>query len=438
MITPDNYIRCNLPSRQVQATRELFHSWLVIVFYVLYFSWDRLSELSFLLGSKAGIARIVLILLLWIYAVIKIPIFRHQIPHYRLLIKYLQVVSLLSLCLAIQSIFQGISYKAIIYTLIQTIGFYPLVFFFMHICRSRYYVQRLLWVLLLSCFLLAIGLIIDNLFGISNLILLPGLEDSITIVDSLDLRRGNFIVGSTNGFIMLSIGMIAGYLLTKYFNPAKPGIILFLIVGITTGLYLTYSRLSAIFGIIFFSIIMFNLIRTKKLIGGIVPIFIALVFCFFLLPKTIDILPDTMREKYVYLFDRYGTGNLGRFDGWEEGIALFKDPTRWLGVGLGTSNPRLSFLFSIPYMGHYESSVFLTFSEGGFTGLLLLLFPFAIICFSVLRRGVDNIFLAWSILVLLNLFVSPIITGYRPRMVIYSLVGLTLLFSVLPSKGPAS
>ena len=140
---------------------------------------------------------------------------------------------------------------------------------------------------------------------------------------------------------------------------------------------MSYSRTATILGIIFFSIIIFNFIRTKKELSRVVLIFMALVFCFFLLPKTIDIFPDIIRDKYLYLFDRYESGNFGRYFGWTEGVALFKDPTRWLGVGLGTSNPRLSSLFAIPYMGHYESSVFLTFSEGGVTALLLLLFPFA-------------------------------------------------------------
>ncbi|MDD2336053.1 MAG: hypothetical protein PHD01_05720 [Geobacteraceae bacterium] len=422
------------PNYSLIMSRQLKHSWIIIVFYVLYFSWDRLTEANFLLGEKAGLVRPLLILLLWVYAFFTLPRIKHQIPDFNLLRKYLIVIGFLSICSALRSWYIGIPLGSILYSLIQTQGFCLLPFYFSHISRSNYLVQRMLWLFLISSCLLGLGIFFDAIYGFSNILVIPGLEE-VTKVELSGLQRGNFLVGTNMAFISLSIGVISGYLLLTKIHARKQSIIIFLIFAVTVGMYLTFSRASSILGgalclLVLYKIILVEKIRMNK-INLLILLFLLISFT---LPTISNVTPDSMLYKYSEIFDSSGVGNEGRIIGWTKGISLFNDFDAWLGYGLGTSNPRMNSLFGLRYMGHYESGIFLTFSEAGFFGLFVLILPFIIVVYNSLHKKNDSIFIYWALLLLTNLFISPSITGYRTPMIIYAFLGLSLIFSTRRRK----
>ena len=376
----------------------------------------------------AGKVRPLLIIGLWMYTIYVLPRIKNQIPRFKLLIKCFVIIMFLSGFSALRSWSIGIHFGAIVYTLLQTQGFYSLVFFFSHISRSKALVQRTLWVCLISSCLLGVGIIIDALFGFSNFFMIPGLE----MIDRYELsgmRRGNFLVGTNMAFISLSIGLVSAYLLLVKLREKRIVLVLNLMIGIVVGMYMTFSRASSILGGIFCLFIIFKIIVFEKIrVSKFRLVFILLIVCFCFSPKIISVTPDRMYEKYYSMLYSYGAGNQSRINSWERGFSLFKNPDRWWGYGLGTSNPRMQSLFGSPYMGHYESGIFLTFSEAGISGILALFLPFAIVFYYTLRKKTDYIFIVWALLLILNLFVSPSITGYNTPMIIYSFLGLFLIF----------
>lgn len=395
--------------------------------FILFFFWDRFIE-SFFPFLFFGILRPIAIILLWIYIIFKWKQLSLTVSNFNSLIKWFCFIMFLAVLVAIRSIYIGIPPIAIIYTFLQHLGFLPIVLLILSLAESPTHVYKILKVLMLSSVFLSIGVITDYVIGMENIFQMPGVVNMARI-DTVGLNRGDFIIGSTNVFVILSVGLIATYLLIFKFTYSNlKAISVFILIGIA--MYASGSRASFVFGFFMLIAIFLRFFKNRRhfFTTSLVTFLIGIMFVAFLQIGIIETNTDQL-ERLQNLASEDAEGNFGRFKAWSRGINMMVDVNSALGYGVGTTNPQTQILFGSPHIsdGGFESSIFAMYYEGGIIGLLIFMIPF-FTTIIIYKTNIFNMLNMWMFLLYLNFLVSPTAQGYPSNLIIYIALGLCLLF----------
>ena len=407
----------------------------ILVFYLLYFFWDRLFE-GLLNLSMAGTFRPMIIMSLWVYTLLNLQYLKSTVGCYNKLIKWFYFACLLGLVLIIRSLYLGIPVGAIVYTYLQHFGFAPIVLHILSFAHRPVYVKKILVVLMMSTIFLSIGVIADAFIGISNIINVQGITH-LTRVGIAGVKRGDFIIGSTNVFVFLSVGMMAIYLLVTKFRYKFLNA--FFALSITTmAMFASHSRASSILGILFLIIITTVLLKFKRYflkIGFITVVTFSLFLT--LIQLNVVTLDIENLKRYDNILSEDTEGNYGRFVSWGKGIDTMLDLSNLPGNGIGRSNPQTAVLFGNQLSEHgFESSLFARYYEGGIFGLILFLLPL-FLCVRVYKtRRLDVVVVIWMLLLYINYSIAPAAQGYPSNLITFIAVGFSLLFSTYCHKKP--
>jgi hypothetical protein len=399
-------------------------------------------------GSLGTIIKVILSLLLWLITFLFV---RNKLEarYIRVIDKILIALIVSMFFTVIASVYRGIPLIVILFNLFLTVAFYPLIYIFFYIRTRDLIFKNFLFYFLLFLIILtdltSLGIVWDSQGGLLDL---PFIGDRLLQIQqdyseaiNLDIsaskllggqRRGAFFIGgSTSIYPLLSVGCLANVLFFTLFFK-KPSLFWaipsFLIIWIGTFFSLSRTPLllmsiMCIYGIlnIHFSGKSKSLANQSKLLFAtfslalIIPLIQSIIF---------NYINQGAIERFTNFFSQESDGNIKRYSAWENGLMLFMEPDAWLGYGVGTSSfggRRL--IYSSLLRHHYESSIFSAFSESGPFGLLILLLPYiAIINFS-LKTPNTGIFIAWSCLVIINLFTAPI-NGYAIVFPCFLVLGL--------------
>ena len=407
----------------------------ILVFYLLYFFWDRLFE-GLLNLSMAGVFRPIIIMSLWGYTLLNLQHLKSTVGCYNKLKKWFYFASILALVLIIRSLFLGVPIGAIVYTYLQHFGFAPIVLHILSFAHRPIYVKKILVVLMVSTIFLSIGVIADAFIGIHNIINVQGIEH-LTRLGIQGVKRGDFTIGSTNVFVFLSVGMMAVYLLVTKFRYKLLNSFFALSI-ITVAMYASHSRTSSILGMLFLIIITMVLLKFKRYflkIGFI----IIVTFSLFTTLIQLNILTFNIENltRYDNILSEDTEGNLGRFNAWGRGVVVMQDLSNLPGNGIGATNSQTAVLFGNKLSEHgFESSLFARYYEGGVFGLILFLLPL-FLCVKVYKtRRLDVVVVIWMLLLYINFSIAPAAQGYPSNLIIFIAVSFSLLFSTYCYKKP--
>jgi hypothetical protein len=418
----------------IQTTQRRFYS---LAFFLLYFFWDRLFEGLFSIPWM-GIFRPVVILLLWMNVLLNWQYLKFTVGNYRQLLNWFYLIAFMALILFLRSVYIGIPMGAITYIYFQHFGFLPIVLLLASFANHPIYVRKILRVFMISSILLAFGVIFDSWIGIEN-IFNSDIANRVTRVGVQGIKRGDFTIGSTNVFIALSVGVVAVYFLVRKFNYSFIKAV-FSLSFITTGMYASGSRASFLLGIVLTFFVILGLLKMKRnfLINGL---FVAVMCGAAVLFTSIGVLEfETEKlERYDNLFEEENEGNLDRYVSWARGLNMIFSPINIPGNGIGTTSPKTNELFGTPFTeGHFESSFFARYYEGGVIGIVIFLFPL-VLSFRICEKKNTTIIFACMLLLFVNFSISPTAVGYQSNLVIFIVLGLSLMLSSSQFRpGPVS
>jgi hypothetical protein len=405
----------------------------ILMFYLLYFFWDRLFEGLFNI-TFAGTLRPIVIVSIWVYTLLNLKYLKSTVNHYDSLIKYFYFASLLVLTISAISLYRGIPTFAIIYTYLQHYGFVPLVLHVLSFAHQPVYVKKILIVLMISTTFLSIGVIADSYIGMSNIFNIEGINH-MTRLGIQGVKRGDFTIGSTNVFITLSVGMVAAYLLITKFRY-KLIYSYFALFIMTIGCYASYSRFSTIVGFLFI-IAITTLLLVKKHLSIKILVLVAVTSIGLITFYNINILKVNAENiaRFENIGSEHASGNFSRFNAWRRGANILKDPKNLAGNGAGSTNPRTRSLFNNKlFMFGFESSMVSRYYEGGIFGLILFLLPLFLCVKVYLKRQLDVIIVIWMLLLYVNFTISPSAQGYPSNLIIFIATSFSLLFSTYRHK----
>lgn len=418
----------------------------IITVYLILFSVPKLLDI--VLGDSATILELFLIFFLWAYTFIFI--------HKKLTKKekskadlFLIIIFLCLFWLFIVSLFfRNIPLSVIIYRIISYCSFYPFIYLFIYLKRKLRLVKELLVITILLCNITSLGIIYDfsgelvNLPWIGNrIVILEKAEGTVQYKTRGGQRRGSFFIGgSTAVYPFLSLGIMSS--LTLFYLEKERDKYLWIVMinlflswlgclcSLSRAPLILMSFMSFYCLLKLFVLSKISLVKRKIFfILLIISVILAIPIIQYQLQQQINaksllILQSGLSTKEKSNYRRYTT--------WRKGSLLFTDLDSWIGYGLGTSNlavKRNRMLDRHQYRHHYESSIFSAFSEGGIVALFLLFIPLLIIIFSYKSNFHKDIFVIWSFILILNLFVAPIYS-YSSQIAYFMVTSLCLLMKL--------
>lgn len=398
-----------------------------LTFFMLYFFWDRLFEGLFSIPWM-GVVRPAVILLLWMNVLLNWKHIKLSIENHKQLLKWFYFIVFMAFLSFLRSVYVGVPVGAVAYIYFQQFGFLPIAVLLASFSSDPINARKILRVIMISTVLLTVGVIWDAWIGFGSLIS-SDLGNTITRVGVQGIKRGDFTIGSTNVFVSLSVGVIATYYLSKKMNYGISKA--FFVLGfIAIGMYASGSRAAFGLGVLLICFVILGLLKTRRtFLNGI--FFLVLICSATILLSTMGIvnLDDEKLARYDNLFSEQNEGNFDRYLAWANGFNMMSDPTNVLGNGVGATNPQAAELFKMPISeGHFESSFFARYFEGGVIGLLTFLLPL-LWSFKIYRKGGVLIIFVGMLLVFLNFAISPTAVGYQSNLVIFIILGISLMLA---------
>jgi len=417
-------------------------SFVLILVNVFVFSCSLL--LNVLFGGYAAYLRLLLIAILWLFAIwlFLTPNCLSKrdvnLPNQGLLI----LLMCLTVMLIVSATVSRAPLIAIFYSIMPYFSFYPLVYLLLVVRRNNFLTKKLLIVFLILCNILAIGVIYDGVIGLENTPFISGkfakALQEINTVDATGDRRGGFFFGSaTSVYPFMSIGLLSAVIINKIFRDKNSIFLVYLSIPIIwMGCFFTFSRAPIILGTAFAAYAFLEMTFINPNIKASHKFF--LVIATFLFTVLAPDLQSWLYEQMgAYHADRLGatlsssdTGNSHRFLTWIEGMKLFNSTEAWRGYGLATSNIRMSQLYGFELKPQYESSILFTFSEGGIAGLIARLVPILITFWVCQNTRLAMLFSIWSLLFFINLFISPLINGHPVQLSYF--LGMAMCVTLAP------
>lgn len=420
-------------------------SLITIILSAMFFSSSLI--LNLFLGSYAGYFRVTLIVAINVISFYCVSRYRYVQQIYSVFNIGFEVIFFSCFTMIVFSAIIGQApIIAIGYSLITYVSFYCLSYLTVILSNNTRLTKYLLIFLIILCLFLSMGILYDAIIGLVNI---PFLGDKIqpilseiSTVDGTGARRGGFFFGSaTSVFPFLSMGTLSCVLLRHVFKSDNEVFILFLsVVVIWLGYFFSYSRAPIILGSSFSIYAIFKVcflpkeqktlpfLTSKSFISSIlVIIFLLLLSTHF--HKLVDFAGEYQINRLHQTTSLNDPGNSQRFQAWQLGIKQFENPDAWIGKGLGESNLRMKRKFDYLGQPQYESSILLTFAEGGIFGLIARLTPLFLILFSLRSSPLKFVFYLWSFLMFCNLFASPLINGHPVQYAYFLGMSLTAVLS---------
>lgn len=417
---------------------------ILVLFYVFIFSSSL--ALSILFPQEAGYIRIIIIASLWLASFYFVYV-RHALKEYELQLPNLGLLALVfcTVIMTLVSWASGILMIPIIYGLMTYISFYPLIYLLLIIRKSYHLTKILLIIFIILCNFLALGVIYDSTVGIENL---PFINQEVAIAiraittrDTSGETRGSFLFGSsTYVYPFLSIGILSTIILVKIFNQSKFHSVLVGYCSISIiwlGCFFSFSRAPLVLATVMAVYAIFEMFQTSKsrinvFIG--IGLLISTGLLVFDAPAWLYSQLSSYRiERLSLLFSNREAGNSGRFNSWQNGLNLLNSVDAWGGYGLSTSNVRMSQLYNFSLRSHYESSILLTFSEGGIFGIIARFIPMMLMLKASSKTLFKNTFLVWSLLLTANLAISPAIIDYSVQLAYFLAMSMAVAFAPILS-----
>lgn len=332
---------------------------------------------------------------------------------------------------------------ATFYSGLTYLSFYPFIYLFLIIRKNPVLTKRILLIFAILCIFLALGVIYDTTVGLQNApfvnsSMIAALSEFATIDENGQQRGSFFFPSSTAVYPFLSIGILSTILLSKLFRDKKLNWLASLSIPIIwLGCFFTFSRAPLILCTIFSIYAFIELVLIDKSVK--ISQKVILIFVFVTLVGLFSEIKDFLYEqagsyqvgRFETTFSTGETGNYARLIGFKNGLKLFDLIEAWRGYGLGTSNTRMGQLYNFPVRSHYESSIFLTFSEGGVVGLFARLLPLVVTFWLCQSTAVSRLFSVWMLLFFINLCLSPLIDGHSVQVAYFLAVSLCIAFAPL-------
>lgn len=349
-----------------------------------------------------------------------------------------RLLFIIILILAIASFFNGLSLMRISYGAIAYLGFAGALGF-SHLCliKNKFFqTLNLFFYVGLFC---SIGITMDYFFPILDF--LPrasdaGLEDQILFGY---LRRASFLFGaSTIVYPFLSFSIVAISIILSQDKTNKNIIKFFLLTFLSIlAIYLTGSRSNLILILVFLTLIFlftFSFLSLQKKIIFVAPL-IALPLFFDLLFGFVY-QSESLTDRYLDAFSPDAAGNDNRFIVWQKGLDLFNNFGANFIVGNGIGSTLGMINDGFPYTGHYESSFFQSFSEGGIFGIILRYLPFFFAAVTLLLKNyawspIEKIIFLWLVTYVFSVSVSPTAGAYHTQFVYFFACGIALQMSLV-------
>jgi len=421
-------------------------AFLIILINVLIFSSSLI--LNILFTGYASYIRLFLIILLWAFTVFVIfskkslKTWELQLPNQLL---YLLLGCLMTMLIISSTVSQA-PIIATFYSGLTYLSFYPFIYLFLIIRKNPLLTKRLLVIFVVVCIFLALGVIYDGSIGLQNAPfvnnrIVAAIEEFNT-VDGNGQQRGGFFFGSaTLVYPFLSIGILSTILLSKLFKDSKLNWLAALSIPIIwLGCFFSFSRAPVILCTLFslYTFIEIGLIDRNVKLSQKSMLILIFIILLSVSPEIKDFLYEQAGSYHIDRFEstleQSGTGNSLRFSAWQKGMKLFDSMAAWRGYGLGTSNTRMGQIYDFKVRSHYESSIFLTFSEGGIIGLLARLSPLILTFWLCQNTTVSRLFSMWTILFFINLCVSPLIDAHSVQLAYFLAMSMCVAFAPILKK----
>ena len=334
----------------------------------------------------------------------------------------------------IASFVSGISPRRIVYGLFAYIGFISfLVAAYVGELRGKplFLFQIFQWLSIIC----SAGVVIDYLAPFLDFLPRSSGIDYDTQISKGYLRRGAFLFGtSTTIFPFLSLGVLSGGVI--YLNNPKPKqalIALFSMAAALSACYASASRANLLLMVGFaaiFSIVVFGNRRFIKLIPFL--FLFVVVFWMFEISGGSLFQDAILRSRYEDVFSEDSVGNTTRFSAWARGLELFLSfrIEVFLGSGVGTTLGMVNDGFRSA--GHFESSFFQAFYEGGLVGLFARFLPgvfalYYLISSGVFLKSLGLLTFSWIVFYLASVVSAPTAAAYHTQMVYFFVCGWVLV-----------
>ncbi|MBW4662631.1 MAG: hypothetical protein KME01_00240 [Chroococcus sp. CMT-3BRIN-NPC107] len=418
-------------------------AFLAVVINVLIFS--SALALNILFAEYASYIRLILTLILWAFTIL-IVFERKALKSWELHLPNQILFLLLSSFIVMLAVSAAVSPAPIVatfYSGLTYLSFYPFTYLFLIIRKNPILTKRILLIFTILCVFLSLGVIYDATVGLQNAPFVNSriiaAIDEFAIIDENGQQRGGFFFGSsTVVYPFLSIGILSIILLSKLFRYNKLNWLAALSIPIIwLGCFFTFSRAPLILCTVFSIYAFIELVVIDQNIKLSHKTILLLVFVILvgLFAEIRDFLYEQAGSyqvtRFESTFSQGETGNYIRIMGWKEGLKLFDLLEAWRGYGLGTSNTRMGEIYDFPVRSHFESSIFLTFSEGGVFGLFARLLPLVVTFWLCQGTVVSRLFSVWMLLFFVNLCVSPLIDGHSVQLAYFLAMALCLAFAPL-------
>lgn len=418
-------------------------AFLAVVINVLIFS--SALALNIFLGDYASYFRLILTVILWaftIFIVFEKKALKSWELHLPNQILFLLLTSF-TVMLAVSAAVSPAPIVATFYSGLTYLSFYPFTYLFLIIRKNPVLTKRILLIFTVLGVLLSLGVIYDTTVGLQNTPfinskVIAALNEFATIDENGQQRGGFFFPSSTVVYPFLSIGILSIILLSKLFRNNKLNWLAALSIPIIwLGCFFTFSRTPLILCTVFSIYAFIELVIIDKSVKLSHKTILLLVFVIVisLFSEIRDFLYEQAGSyqitRFESTFSQGETGNYTRLMGWQDGLKLFDLLEAWRGYGLGTSNTRMGELYNFPVRSHFESSIFLTFSEGGVVGLFARLLPLVVTFWLCQKTVVSRLFSVWMLLFFVNLCVSPLIDGHSVQVAYFLAMALCLAFAPL-------
>lgn len=412
------------------------------------FIFSSSLALNIIFTGYSSYVRLLLIVLLWAFTIFAV-FYKKFLKAEELRLPNQMLYFLLccmTIMLAISATVSEAPIIATFYSGLTYFSFYPLIYLLLIIRKNHVLTKRLLLIIVFLCVFLSLGLIYDGTIGLKNAPfvnsrIIAAIEEFNT-VDGNGQQRGGFFFGSaTLVYPFLSIGILSIIILNKLFKDRKLNwLAAWSIPVIWLGCFFTFSRAPLILGTLFsiYAFVELGLIDKNITMSQKSILILTFIILLFLAPEVKNLL---FEQAGFYHIDRFestfvesGTGNSLRFSAWKKGLELFDSMEAWRGYGLGSSNTRMGQLYNFKVRSHYESSIFLTFSEGGIFGLITRLYPLLLTFWISQNTILSRVICVWTLLFFVNLCVSPLIDSHSVQIAYFLAVSLCIAFAPLLKK----
>lgn len=414
-------------------------AFVLILVYVSIFSSSIL--LSVLFPQSAGYIKVVLVAALWLVSFWLVVVYRClkqqeiRFINQNLLILLFCVTAMVTISLA-----SHVPIIPIIYGSITYISFYPLIYLLLIVCKSYHLTKALLIYFVFLCDFLAAGVIYDSYVGLYNAPFI-GKQLAVALLNTVtkdfngEVRASFLFESSTYVYPFLSIGILSAIMMVIIFRKTELiWLANFSILLIWLGCFFSFSRTPLILGtaLAFYALIEISWNKTgiSIVIGLIIVGLLALDIQSWLYSQLSPFRIQKLGSILSEFSSSSASSNSARLSYWQEGLQLLTSVDAWGGYGLSTSNIRMGQLYKLNLRSHYESSLLITFSEGGIIGMLARLIPLTITLKSSNRTLFKRIFIVWSLLFIVNLAVSPAIIAYSVHLAYF--LGISMAIALAP------